>query len=84
MAKRLAENPKISVAIIEAGSFYEITNGNLSQIPAYDVYYSSASPSSIQPLVDWGDVTIPQAVCMMFCQLPQLPFITDFPHSSSN
>lgn len=62
VAKRLTEDPNLSVAVIEGGSFYEITNGNLSQIPAYDVKYSSSSPSSIQPLVDWGIVTVPQLV----------------------
>lgn len=62
VAKRLAESPGISVAVIEAGSFYEINNGNFSQVPAYDVLYSSSDPASIQPLVDWGIVTIPQQV----------------------
>lgn len=61
VAKRLTEDPNLSVAVIEGGSFYEITNGNISQIPAYDVL-SSSSPSGIQPLVDWGIVTLPQLV----------------------
>lgn len=62
VAQRLAENPAVSVAVIEGGGFYEIDNGNISQIPAYDVEYSSPSPTTIQPLVDWGIVTIPQPV----------------------
>lgn len=33
VAARLTENSNASVALIEAGSFYELTNGNLSQIP---------------------------------------------------
>ena len=37
-------------------------NGNVSQIPALDVMYSSAMPSNIQPAVDWGIVTTPQTV----------------------
>ena len=66
MARRLAENPAVSVAVIEGGSFYEIDNGNISQVPAYDVEYSSPSPTTIQPLVDWGIVTIPQTVRITF------------------
>ncbi|KAL8671560.1 MAG: hypothetical protein Q9168_003945 [Polycauliona sp. 1 TL-2023] len=61
VAQRLAEDPELSIAVIEGGSFYEIDNGNLSQIPAYDAQYSSADPASIQPLVDWGIVASPQA-----------------------
>lgn len=33
VASRLTENSNASVALIEAGSFYELTNGNWSQIP---------------------------------------------------
>ncbi|KAL9078893.1 MAG: hypothetical protein Q9157_002188 [Trypethelium eluteriae] len=60
MAERLTEDTNYTVAVIEAGSFYEFDNANYSQIPAYDTYYSSASPSNIQPLVDWGIITVPQ------------------------
>lgn len=45
-----------SVAVIEAGSFYEISNSNLSQIPAY------AQAPDYQPLVDWSLVAEPQPV----------------------
>ena len=62
MAARLSEDPANSVAIVEAGSFYEITNGNLSQIPADDVSWASKSPSDVNPLIDWGFTTTPQAV----------------------
>ncbi|KAI4146743.1 MAG: hypothetical protein LQ341_001996 [Variospora aurantia] len=61
VAQRLATNPQLSIAVVEGGSFYEIDNGNYSQIPAYDVEFSSPDPASIQPLVDWGIVTAPQA-----------------------
>ena len=55
IATRLAEAQN-SVAVIEAGSFYELDNGNLSQIPSDDGLYTSPVPeqTSIQPLVDWG------------------------------
>lgn len=33
VASRLTENSNSTVALIEAGSFYEMTNGNWSQIP---------------------------------------------------
>lgn len=49
--------------MIEGGSFYEIDNGAFSQIPSYDIYYTSPSPAAIQPLIDWGIVTEPQSVC---------------------
>lgn len=63
VARRLAANPAVSVAVIEAGGFYEIDNGNVSQIPNDAAQYSSPDPtSSIQPLVDWGIVTKPQTV----------------------
>ncbi|ODM16763.1 hypothetical protein SI65_07728 [Aspergillus cristatus] len=59
VAARLAEDSSISVAVIEAGTFYEIANGNLSQIPAYDTYWSGKDPDNVSP-VDWGFVTTPQ------------------------
>ena len=63
VATRLAEAQN-SVAVIEAGSFYELDNGNLSQIPSDDAMYASPIPkqTSIQPLVDWGFITEPQSV----------------------
>ena len=62
MAARLAEDPKLSIAVVEAGGFYELDNGNISQILAFDVQYSGSDPSTIQPTVDWGAVTAPQGV----------------------
>lgn len=35
IAARLAENPTISVAVVEAGGFYESENSNKSIIPGY-------------------------------------------------
>lgn len=62
LASRLAEQQSGRVAVIEAGSFYEIGNGNISQVPATDGVYSGRSKDDWQPLVDWGYVTTPQAV----------------------
>ena len=63
MATRLAERHNNTVAVIEAGGFYENNpTGNLSVIPADDVYYAGSSPSDTDPLIDWGFVTTPQSV----------------------
>ena len=69
VATRLAESGGLSVAVVEGGSFYEIDNGNVSQVPAFAVQYSSASPSTIQPAVDWGIITVPQTVGPLFSSL---------------
>ena len=60
VAARLAEFA--SVAVIEAGGFYEIGNGNLSQIPQDDVYFVGKDKTDYNPLIDWGFQTTPQAV----------------------
>ncbi|GAB7362564.1 hypothetical protein MBLNU230_g2881t1 [Neophaeotheca triangularis] len=60
VAKRLAEDRSISVAVVEAGTFYEISNGNKSQVPLYSRDYVSADPTDFQPFIDWGLDTVPQ------------------------
>lgn len=35
VARRLAANSSVTVAVIEAGGFYELDNGNFSEIPAF-------------------------------------------------
>ena len=62
MATRLASDPAISVAVIEAGGFYEVDNGNRSTVPGYANYYTGSDPKNYQPLTDWGFVTVPQSV----------------------
>lgn len=62
IATRLSEDPLKLVAVVEAGSFYEIGNGNLSQIPAFGPAFSGKSPQDIAPLVDWAFLTTPQEV----------------------
>lgn len=71
IATRLAESGSLSVAVVEGGSFYEIDNGNVSQVPAFAVQYSSANPSTIQPAVDWGIVTVPQTVSPIVSSLKE-------------
>ena len=62
IAARLVEQNAGTVGIIEAGSFYEISNGNLSQVPATDGYFAGKSLKDSQPLIDWGYATTPQNV----------------------
>lgn len=52
--RRLAENNTYSVALIEAGGFYEIDAGNLTVVPGY--YEQNIG----QPLTDWGFKSTPQ------------------------
>ena len=63
IAARLAESGTYSVAVVEAGGFYEEADGNLSVIPSDDIWYAGSSPTDFNPSVDWGFVTTPQAVC---------------------
>ncbi|CAG8117172.1 unnamed protein product [Penicillium olsonii] len=60
IAARLAEGQSGTVAVVEAGTFYEIGNGNNSQVPGLDDNNISKDPNDWQPLIDWGYVTSPQ------------------------
>ena len=60
VASRLTEHSNASVALIEAGSFYELSNGNWSQIPYWSEQWVGAEPDEWQPLIDWGLYTEPQ------------------------
>ena len=62
VAARLAQNASNTVAVIEAGGFYEVDNGNLSVVPGTDTYFAGADPKDTNPLIDWGFVTAPQPV----------------------
>ena len=57
IATRLVEQKGVSVAVIEAGSFYQSDGGNATFIPAYESLYLTA-PASI----DWEIFTTPQPV----------------------
>lgn len=63
LAYRLAEN--YTVAVIEAGGFYEMQNSNHSQIPADDIWYSGKDADDYNPLIDWAFQTTPQAVSLL-------------------
>ena len=60
IAARLAEDTWNKVAIIEAGGFYEIDNGNLSEIPGDAFLGINTDPIQTPIKVDWGFVTTPQ------------------------
>jgi choline dehydrogenase len=56
LANRLSSGHH-TVAVIEAGSFYEVDNGNVSQIPRYVWNDAIAPPNS---LIDWEFETEPE------------------------
>lgn len=55
-ATRLAE-ASFSVAVTEAGGFYEVDNGNRSVVPGSCTIYAGTDINDTQPLVDWSFVT---------------------------
>lgn len=78
IATRLASDPGISVAVIEAGGFYEVDNGNKSTVPGYANYYTGSEPNNFQPLIDWGFSTVPQTAVRPFLQTS-----TIWPHANA-
>ncbi|TVY80920.1 Dehydrogenase patE [Lachnellula suecica] len=60
VAMRLAEDPSYTVAVVEAGGFYQIENGNQSVVPLYNSEFASIDDPTANPSVDWGFVTTPQ------------------------
>lgn len=62
VAARLAEAGVGTVAVIEAGGFYEMDNGNLSTIPGTAAYFIGTNPGERNPLIDWEYRTEPDEV----------------------
>ena len=65
VARRLAADTSTTVAVVEAGDFYEFSNGNLSEIPAYATDFTGNDPTQKNPYLDWYQYTEPQPVCSM-------------------
>ncbi|KAF4552256.1 GMC oxidoreductase-like protein 12 [Elsinoe fawcettii] len=61
LANRLSANSKITVAVVEAGTYYQAANPLLSSTPAGDVLFVGSDPADNNPLVDWSFVTAPQS-----------------------
>ncbi|GKT52256.1 dehydrogenase patE [Colletotrichum spaethianum] len=61
MANRLSAKGDVTVAVIEAGTFYQITNPVIGNTPAGDTLFAGSSPLDTNPLVDWNFVTQAQA-----------------------
>ena len=47
IAKRLSKVSNITIAVVEAGNFYEIMNGNLSVVPYFATSKFSNSKASV-------------------------------------
>lgn len=61
IAARLTQNTSLSVAVVEAGGYYEETVGNISTVPAYAAFNVGTDPTDTNA-IDWGFVTEPQPV----------------------
>ncbi|KAL9059121.1 MAG: hypothetical protein Q9162_001339 [Coniocarpon cinnabarinum] len=61
MANRLSANGS-TVAVVEAGSFYELDNGNRTAVPARSLAGTGNNPApySVNPKIDWMQRTEPQ------------------------
>ncbi|XXG97428.1 hypothetical protein Hte_003729 [Hypoxylon texense] len=61
LAARLSEDLEVSVAVIEAGSYYQIKSPLVLSTPFSGVGFSGTSPEDTHQGVDWSFVTAPQA-----------------------
>jgi choline dehydrogenase len=77
VASRLAENSSLSIAVIEAGTFSEISNGNNSQVPAYSLR-GIGGDEYVNPWIDWELDTVEQPV--RFCNAFQDSVMIDTDH----
>jgi hypothetical protein len=64
MARRLSQDGTQSVAVIEAGGFYEIDGGNATEVPMYLFNYFLDTGYMKNPLFDWYQYTVPQPVSL--------------------
>jgi choline dehydrogenase len=60
VAMRLAEDNTHTVAVVEAGGFYQVEAGNKSVTPFYNNQFANINDPLVDPLIDWGFVTTPQ------------------------
>lgn len=61
IATKLASNPDLSVAVVEAGGFYEV-DSKTSVVPLEWTFNVGTYPNDTNPAIDWGFNTVPQAV----------------------
>lgn len=59
-ASRLSENPDISVAVIEAGTWAEDVTGNLTTVPGYNGVFDLVATNITSSPIDWNFTTTPQ------------------------
>ena len=71
IASRLAAAPNVTVAVVEAGSFYEFDTGNTSQVPGYgSTYLAFKALAKNYQLTDWDLITANQSVRLSCCRSP--------------
>ncbi|TLD12235.1 uncharacterized protein PgNI_02705 [Pyricularia grisea] len=64
VAARLAQQQKGTVAVVEAGSFYEIGNSNISEVPAFTSIFASKGVHNWQPMAtDGKSILYPRGKC---------------------
>lgn len=63
IATRLAEDPGVSIAVVEAGGHYEVEGGIYSIIPGFAAAANTGTdPSDDSLLIDWNFDTLPLSV----------------------
>ncbi|WOO85351.1 Dehydrogenase patE [Vanrija pseudolonga] len=64
IAARLSEDPKVQVAVIEPGTYYQISNMIVGEVPAGCSLFAGSDPADTNSAVDWDIVTTPQEGAM--------------------